>query len=212
MRRTDTPNRYGRRTPTSEDRNLALPAVPAASTKGSTGRQHVAAARTLPTADSAAANPPFEEALPVTLLVSLLISNEDEWPNQNGIDVKDVYLGQQEHNGGDQEWWRSERTVKGAISDPVRNAADAHGKKDGGGGRPMQRTPIDSYEAECSPRNQTHSEPIAHRRRWAAASFLFLCHNLDPPFTELRICPEEGRNAPAPLHVLAPCRAFSTAR
>jgi len=52
----------------NEDRNLALPAVPAASTKGSTGRQHVAAARTLPTADSAAASPPFEEALPVALI------------------------------------------------------------------------------------------------------------------------------------------------
>src|SRR5690348_15186195 len=75
MRSTDSPNRYGRRIPTNEDRNLALPAVPAASTKGSTGRQQVAAARTLPTADSAAASPPFEEALPVALIVSLLIRN-----------------------------------------------------------------------------------------------------------------------------------------
>src|SRR5215469_14773614 len=73
MRRTERPNRYGRRAPRNVDRNLALPAVPAASTKGSTGRQHVAAARTLPTADSAAASPPREGGLPIVLIVWLFI-------------------------------------------------------------------------------------------------------------------------------------------
>jgi hypothetical protein len=38
-----------------DERNLAVCAVPAASTKGSTGRQHVATARTLLTAQIAAA-------------------------------------------------------------------------------------------------------------------------------------------------------------
>ena len=43
-----------------EEKNAALLAAPAASTKGSTGRQQVAAARTLPTAEIAAATVPFE--------------------------------------------------------------------------------------------------------------------------------------------------------
>ena len=43
-----------------EEKKAALLAVPAASTKGSTGRQQVAAARTLPTAEIAAANAPLE--------------------------------------------------------------------------------------------------------------------------------------------------------
>src|SRR5215468_5202034 len=118
MRRTESPNRYGRRAPRNVDRNLALPAAPAASTKGSTGRQHVAAARTLPTADSAAASPPREAGLPIVVIVWLFIrpsfrssgavtrnarvaplqqkrgaySDEDEWPNQNGINVNDAYV------------------------------------------------------------------------------------------------------------------------
>jgi hypothetical protein len=53
---------------------VAVPAVPAASTKGSTGRQQVAAARTLPTAESAAASAPFEEGFPVVLIVSVLMN------------------------------------------------------------------------------------------------------------------------------------------
>jgi hypothetical protein len=57
----------------NEDRNLALPAVPAASTKGSTGRQQVAAARTLPTAEIAAANVPFEKGLLVVLTPSVFM-------------------------------------------------------------------------------------------------------------------------------------------
>src|SRR5438874_9597523 len=73
MRSTESPNREGRRAPTNEDRNLALPAVPAASTNGSTGRQQVKAASTLPTADSAAATPPLGDTLPVGLIVSLFI-------------------------------------------------------------------------------------------------------------------------------------------
>jgi hypothetical protein len=73
MRRTEKPNRYGRRAPTNEDRNLALPAVPAASTKGSTGRQQVAAARTLPTAEIAAANVPLEGRFAVVLIVSVFM-------------------------------------------------------------------------------------------------------------------------------------------
>jgi len=60
MNRTETPNRYGLTALTKEERNVAVPAVPAASTKGSTGRQQVAAARTLPTAEIAAANVPLE--------------------------------------------------------------------------------------------------------------------------------------------------------
>jgi hypothetical protein len=70
MKRTETPKRYGRRVLMKEDRNVAVPAVPAASTKGSTGRQQVAAARTLPTAESAAASAPFEEGFPVVPIVS----------------------------------------------------------------------------------------------------------------------------------------------
>jgi hypothetical protein len=73
MRRTEKPNRYGRRFPMNEDRNLALPAVPAASTKGSTSRQQVAAARTLPTAEIAAANVPFEEGFVIALIVSVFM-------------------------------------------------------------------------------------------------------------------------------------------
>ena len=57
-----------------EDRNVAVPAVPAASTKGSTGRQQVAAARTLPIAESAAASAPFEEDFPAVLIVSVVMN------------------------------------------------------------------------------------------------------------------------------------------
>jgi len=56
-----------------EDRNVAVPAVPAASTKGRTGRQQVAAARTLPTAESAAARAPFEEVFLVVPIVSVFM-------------------------------------------------------------------------------------------------------------------------------------------
>ena len=56
MKATESPRRYGRRAPMREDMNVAVPAVPAATTKGSTGRQQVAAARTLPTAESEAAS------------------------------------------------------------------------------------------------------------------------------------------------------------
>jgi hypothetical protein len=73
MKRTETPKRYGRRALTKDDRNVAVPAVPAASTKGSTGRQHVAAARTLPTADIAAANVPFERDFVAVLIVSVFM-------------------------------------------------------------------------------------------------------------------------------------------
>src|SRR5712692_11393345 len=73
MKRTETPKRYGRRAPIKEERNVAVPAVPAASTKGSTGRQQVKAARTLPTAESAAASATFEKDFPVALIVSLFI-------------------------------------------------------------------------------------------------------------------------------------------
>jgi hypothetical protein len=55
------------------ERNLALLAVPAASTNGSTGRQQVKAARTLPTAETAAATAPFEEGLSVALTVSVFM-------------------------------------------------------------------------------------------------------------------------------------------
>jgi hypothetical protein len=55
----------------AEERNVAVPAVPAAKTKGSTGRQHVATARTLPTAEIAAAIVPFEGGFVVVLIVSV---------------------------------------------------------------------------------------------------------------------------------------------
>jgi len=54
-----------------EDRNVAVPAVPAASTNGSTGRQQVAAARTLPIAESAAATAPLEGGFSFGLIVSV---------------------------------------------------------------------------------------------------------------------------------------------
>jgi hypothetical protein len=73
MKRTDTAKRYGRRALTKEETNAALPAVPAASTKGSTGRQQVAAARTLPIAEIAAANVPFEGGFAVVLIVSVFM-------------------------------------------------------------------------------------------------------------------------------------------
>src|SRR5271169_465822 len=41
----------------------------------------------------------------------------------------------------------------------------------------MERTPIDSYEAQHSPRNQRDYEPVAHRRWRATASFELLCHS-----------------------------------
>jgi hypothetical protein len=50
-----------------------LVAVPAASTKGSTGRQHVVAARRLPTAEIAAADVPFEGDFVVVLTVSVFM-------------------------------------------------------------------------------------------------------------------------------------------
>lgn len=52
---------------------MALLAVPAASTNGSTGRQQVAAARTLPTADIAAASPPLEGDFPTVVIVSVFM-------------------------------------------------------------------------------------------------------------------------------------------
>src|SRR5579863_1465190 len=73
MKRTETPKRYGRRAPMKEDRNVAVPAVPAASTNGSTGRQQVAAARTLPIAESAAATAPLEEGFSFGLIVSVFM-------------------------------------------------------------------------------------------------------------------------------------------
>src|SRR5437879_13727124 len=73
MNTTETPQVYGRRARMYEERNLALLAVPAARTNGSTGRQQVKAARTLPTAESAAANAPFEEGLPVVLTASVFM-------------------------------------------------------------------------------------------------------------------------------------------
>jgi hypothetical protein len=60
--------------PMKVEKNAALLAVPAATTNGSTGRQQVAAARTLPTAESAAASTPFEEGFPVVLIVSVLMN------------------------------------------------------------------------------------------------------------------------------------------
>src|SRR5260370_4386698 len=57
----------------NEETNAALPAVPAARTKGSTGRQQVAAARMLPTAEIAAANVPFEWGFAVVLIVSVFM-------------------------------------------------------------------------------------------------------------------------------------------
>jgi hypothetical protein len=60
MKTTEVPKRYGRKAPMKEERNRALPAAPAATANGSTGRQQVAAARILPTADIAAANAPLE--------------------------------------------------------------------------------------------------------------------------------------------------------
>src|SRR5216684_9176434 len=73
MKTTETPRRYGRTEVIKEERNAALLAVPAASTNGSTGRQQVRAARTLPTAESAAASAPFEEGLPVGLTASVFM-------------------------------------------------------------------------------------------------------------------------------------------
>src|SRR5712692_9752709 len=117
MKRTETPKRYGRRAPMNEERNAALPAVPAASTKGSTGRQQVAAARTLPTAESAAASAPFEGGFAVVLIVSVLMdarpflratthnariapfqpkrdadSDENKWPNRKAVDVSHTHV------------------------------------------------------------------------------------------------------------------------
>src|SRR6266705_675863 len=73
MKRTETARRNGRMAPMSEERNLSLLAVPAASTNGSTGRQQVKAAAALPTAESAAANAPFEEGLPVVPTASVFM-------------------------------------------------------------------------------------------------------------------------------------------
>jgi hypothetical protein len=61
-----------------DERNLALLAVPAASTNGSTGRQQVKAATALPTAESAAASAPFEEGLLVVLTASVLEGRSNE--------------------------------------------------------------------------------------------------------------------------------------
>jgi hypothetical protein len=57
-----------------EERDIAVPAVPAASTKGSTGRQQVVAARTLPIAESPAASARFEEDFPAVLIVSVFMA------------------------------------------------------------------------------------------------------------------------------------------
>src|SRR5260370_30728817 len=42
----------------------------------------------------------------------------------------------------------------------------------------MERTPIDSYDAQHSPRHQRDREPIAHRCWRATACFHLLCHKL----------------------------------
>ncbi len=52
---------------------MAVLAVPAASTNGSTGRQQVKAARTLPTAENAAASVPLDAGFPLALIVSLFM-------------------------------------------------------------------------------------------------------------------------------------------
>src|SRR5260370_19161964 len=46
----------------------------------------------------------------------------------------------------------------------------------------MKRMPIEAYDAKHSPRYQRCSEPVAHRRWRATASFLVLCHNIDSRF------------------------------
>src|SRR5947209_6196902 len=85
MKRTETAKRYGRRALMNEERNAALPAVPAASTNGSTGRQQVAAARTLPMADSAAASAPFEGDFPAVLIVSVFMDARSSPQRANRI-------------------------------------------------------------------------------------------------------------------------------
>jgi hypothetical protein len=67
--------------------------------------------------------------------------------------------------GRDQEEWPGDTAVKRAMSEPVCNAADCHGQKDGGCGQRMQTTPIDSYEAENPPGNERRKEPVADRCR-----------------------------------------------
>src|SRR5260370_656262 len=73
MKTTDAPRRYGRRALTNEERKAALPAVPAARTNGSTGRQHVAAARTLPTAEMAATKVPLEGDFPAVVIALIFM-------------------------------------------------------------------------------------------------------------------------------------------
>src|SRR5713226_6267569 len=73
--------------------------------------------------------------------------------------------------------------MKRAIPAPVGEAADGHGEKARGRRGRAERTPIDSYEAQPSPRHQRDYEPIAHRCWRATASFHSLCHSLEFPFS-----------------------------
>jgi hypothetical protein len=57
-----------------DDRDVAIPAVPAASTKGSTGRQQVDAAKTLPIAESPATSVPLEGDFSAVLIVSVFMA------------------------------------------------------------------------------------------------------------------------------------------
>src|SRR5260370_391278 len=53
--------------------------------------------------------------------------------------------------------------MKRAIPKPVGSAADCHRQQDRSRGRRMERVPIDSNDAEHSPRHQRRAETIADR-------------------------------------------------
>jgi len=59
--------------------------------------------------------------------------------------------------------------MKRSISKPVGEAADGHSEKERSRRRCMERTPINSYEAQHSPHYQRDGQPVAHRCRRGTA-------------------------------------------
>jgi hypothetical protein len=98
-------------------------------------------------------------------------SDENESPNQNGVQVDHAHCCQQKSDASDQKKWGSDSAVKGAISKPVGEAADGHRETARRRGRRVERSPIDSYQAQYSPCNKRDREPVAKCCWRATASF-----------------------------------------
>jgi hypothetical protein len=91
-----------------------------------------------------------------------------------GADVDNAHAREKEH-ATDQKQWAGDCTVKSAISKPVGEAADGHSEK-ARSRRRLKRAPIESYDAQHSPRHDRDYKPVADRCWRAATSFHLPCH------------------------------------